>query len=101
MIEPTKDKATRGRPFQKRHRARSMRYDKLASWYPAYEDELMRFTGISDAKLDDQFDSTALLVKGFEAGAEVEEDDFLEEEERYLRNHNPRVEAGRSHVTGY
>lgn len=101
VIDPIKDKATRGRPFQKRHRARSMRYDKLASWYPAYEDELMRFTGIADAKLDDQFDSTALLVKGFEAGAEIEEDDFLEEEERYLRNHNPRVEAGRSHVTGY
>ena len=63
-INPTRDKATRGRPFQKRMRAGAMRFDKEASWYPGYEAELLRFTGFSEAVLDDQFDSTAILVKG-------------------------------------
>jgi len=101
VIDPVKDKATRGLPFKKRHRAGAMRFDKQASWYPAYEDELMRFTGISDALLDDQFDSTALLVKGFEEAAEVEEDDFLDEEELYMRANDPRKTYGRSMTTGY
>lgn len=101
VINPVKDKATRARPFQKRHRAGGMRFDKKASWYPAYEDELMRFTGVSDARQDDQFDSTAILVKGFEQAPLVEEDDFLDEEEFLLRRNDPRKQLGRNLTTGY
>ena len=100
-INPTRDKATRGRPFQKRMRAGACRFNKEAVWYPAYENELLRFTGNSDAVLDDQFDSTAILAKGFEQVAEVEEDDSLDDDELEMRTHNPRREQGRSQVTGY
>ena len=100
-INPTRDKATRGRPLQKHMRAGGMKFDKEASWYPAYENELLRFTGFSDAVADDQFDSTALLVKGFETMAEMEEDDFIEEDEWEMRSRDPRNTIGRSSVTGY
>ena len=78
-----------------------MRFDKEASWYGGYEAELLRFTGVSDAAQDDQFDSTALLVKGFETMAELEEEDFVDEDEQWLRSHDPRNTMGRSEVTGY
>ena len=100
-INPVKDKATRGRPFQKRMRAGGCRYNKAAPWYPGYEAELMRFTGTSDAVADDQFDSTATLVKGFELVNEVDEDDFLDDEELEFLRSDPRQIAGRSVVTGY
>lgn len=101
VINPVKDKATRGRPYQKRHRAGNIKFDKDTEWYPAYEAENLRFTGTGDALADDQFDSTAILVKGFEVSGEVEEDDFLEEEELMMRRNDPRVNDGRSAVTGY
>jgi hypothetical protein len=100
VINPVKDKAARGRPLQKRHRGGGMRYNKEAEWYPAYEDELMRFTGNSDAAADDQFDSTALLVRGFEESI-VEESDFWDEEEIALWRNDPRQDMGRSPITGY
>lgn len=101
VINPVKDKAARGLPFKKRHRAGGMRYDKSADWYPPYEAELLRFTGRSEATADDQFDSTAILVKGFEGSPEVEDDDFLPEDEIELRAQDPRKIVGRSAVTGY
>lgn len=101
VINPVKDKAARGLPLKKRHRAGGMRYDKQASWYPAYEAELLRFTGRGDAIADDQFDSTALLVKGFETAAEVEDEDFMDDDEYEIYHNDPRRTSGRSAVTGY
>lgn len=105
-VPSIKDKATRGRPFQKRHRSGMMRFDMGADWYAGYEQELLRFTGNSQATLDDQFDSTALLVTGFENyKPNVEEDDFMEEEELSLREQaiqrRKAASGGRSQVTGY
>jgi len=96
-----KDKASRGRSLQKRMRAGACRFDKESSWYPSFEAELLRFTGISNAILDDQFDSAALLSLGFEDLALVEEEDFLDEEEQEVRRHGHRANNGRSAVTGY
>lgn len=101
VLNPTKDKATRGRPYQKRHRAGAMRYDTEASWFEAYRAEQLRFTGHSDATLDDQFDSTATLVLGLDQSPDVEEEDFEAEEEIEMRRQDPRASAGRSRVTGY
>lgn len=98
---PVKDKATRGRPYQNRSRAGAVRYDKEASWYPAYEQEILRFTEGSDATLDDQFDSTATLFLGLDRMPEVEEEDFVEEDEVEMRRQDPRAKNGRSRVTGY
>jgi len=105
-IPSIRDKASRGRTLQKRMRAGMMRFDKNAEWYPGYEAELLRFTGASQARLDDQFDSTSLLAIGFENyAAVVEDEDFMEEEELSICEMNRRRRGpgrdGRSMVTGY
>jgi predicted phage terminase large subunit-like protein len=100
-ILPIKDKATRGRAFQKRMRAGSVRFDKSAGWYPGYEAENLSFTGHSEARLDDQFDSTATLFLGLDQAPDLDEDDFEDEGEREMRRGDPRRSAGRSAVTGY
>ena len=100
-IASTKDKATRGRIFQKRHRAHGMRFDKQSEWYASYEAECLKFTGLGQAAQDDQFDSTSLLCRGFENMPEVEDDDFLTDEELDFERQDPRREQGRSAVTGY
>lgn len=101
VINPVKDKATRGKPYQKRHRAGGILFDKDAEWYPAYEAENLRFTGTSDAAADDQFDSSAIMVKGFEASTDVDEEDLMEDDELDMIYHDPRADQGRSAVTGY
>lgn len=84
VIEPlsdSTDKAVKGRIYQKKHNAGACRYDKDADWYPAYEAELLSFTGVSEAKSDDQFDSTATLHRGIEMGVDIDDEDFASEEE--------------------
>ena len=98
---PVKDKASRGRSLQRRMRGGGTRWDAEAWWFEPMKHEMLRFTGNSDATLDDQFDSAALLSLGFEDLATVEEDDFVPEEEWVFRRSDPRLEQGRSRVTGY
>ena len=105
-ILPVKDKATRGRPYQRRMRAGQCRFDKRAEWYPSFEQENLRFTGTAAATLDDQFDSAALLSRGFDDFTHVEKEDFYDEEdwemERGFWNRKSGTAAdGRSAVTGY
>jgi hypothetical protein len=104
-VLPVKDKATRGRPYQKRMRGGGCHYDKSAEWYPPFEAECLRFTGRGGAVADDQFDSAALLAKGFDLLAEVEEEDFMDDEEAEVifhnRVHHSRNQGGRSSTTGY
>lgn len=97
------DKAVKGRIFQKKHRANFCRYDKEADWYPSYEAELLSFTGVTEAKSDDQFDSTATLHRGIEMGVEIDEDDFVEEEEFDYRRQSLalRGNGGDRPCTGY
>lgn len=99
---PITDKASRGRTMQKRHKVGGMRFDKQASWYPGYEAELLTFTGVTDAVLDDQFDSSALMCIGFEDFHEVDEEDFKDEDE-WLEERASRAARGsyRRAVTGY
>ena len=100
-IGSIKDKATKGRSFQRRMRAQACRYNKKAHWYAGFEAELLRFTGYSDAVLDDQFDSAALVARGFDDLPLLEEEDFMDEEELYHRNTGPIRDHGRSTTTGY
>ena len=100
-IMPVKDKATRGRDYQKRHRAGGCRYDAAAEWYPPFQAEQLRFTGMSDATLDDQFDSAAILAKGMNQMPDVEDEDFEDEEEIEMKRNDPRRAGGKSKVTGY
>ena len=105
-INPIKDKATRGRSYQRRMRAGQCRFDKRAEWYPGFEQENLRFTGTAAATLDDQFDSAALLSRGFDDFSHVEPEDFFDDEDWELetgfhrRGRGARSD-GRSEVTGY
>jgi hypothetical protein len=103
VIPDNTDKAVKGRTYQKKHRAGACRYDKKAEWYPGYEAELLSFTGVTDAKEDDQFDSTAILHRGIEMGIEIGEEDFTSEEEWDLRRHSQQSRGGsnRNSTTGY
>jgi hypothetical protein len=102
-ILPVKDKKVRGRSLQKRMRAGGCKFDKSGSWYPAFEAEILRFTGNSESVLDDQFDSAALLSRGFEEYHSIQEEDFLtdEEEEFMLISKSLQGDNGRNLVTGY
>lgn len=100
-INPVKDKPTRGRPFQKRMKVGACRFDKDASWYPAYEDELLKFTNGKQAAHDDQFDSTATAFLGIERQPDVEQDDFIDEDELEIMQHNRYIHTRRETATGY
>ena len=106
-IPSIKDKATRGRVLQKRHRAGGCRFDKDAEWYVNFEQELLKFTGSSQATLDDQFDSAALLATGFEMHLNsVVDRDFLTDEEEEFEYQSQAQRAQRQDVptgwrTGY
>lgn len=103
-MKPVNDKAARGRSFQKRMKAGSMRFDKQASWYDEYEDELLRFSVGSEAVQDDQFDSTVWLVRGME-DLNVESEDQMTEDELAEERQSVMLRkaghGGRSLVTGY
>lgn len=102
-LKSTQDKAVRGRPFQKRMLAKTMRFNKRAPWFEPYKFELLRFTGVSEAVLDDQFDSTANVIRGFNTYSPPEDDDFTSDEEREFEKEaeSYRQQSGRSVVTGY
>ena len=103
-LPSTKDKAVRGRSLQKKMKAGAVSFDKEAHWYPDYEAEMLRFTGHSEARLDDQFDSSAVLSRGLDTMPILEEDDFLDEEELSFREQARLAQShtdGRSAITGY
>ena len=105
-VPSIKDKATRGRTLQKRMKSGGCRFDKEAEWYPGYENELRKFTGGSQAILDDQFDSSSLLALGFDRHMDAaDEEDFQDPEEVELVNLARRRithgDDGRSPTTGY
>ena len=100
----TKDKAVRGRSLQKRMKAGAVYFDQEATWYPGYESEMLRFTGYGEARLDDQFDSTAILSRGLDNMPILGEDDFLDEDELSFREQARLAQTandGRSEITGY
>lgn len=81
-VPSIKDKATRGRVLQKRMRAAACRFNTEAEGYEGAKEEMLKFTGVSQATLDDQFDSASLLAKGFEDNfPKVDEEDFVTDEE--------------------
>jgi predicted phage terminase large subunit-like protein len=78
----TKDKVTRARALQARHRAGAMRYDKEAEWYPDLEQEMLRFPR---GAYVDQVDALAWLAFGVNemveplTPEEEEEQDYYDE----------------------
>lgn len=100
LCKPIKDKATRGRSLQRRMKSGAFHFDTKASWFGAYIDELLKFTGVSEAKLDDQFDSTAWLSIGLDRLPALDEEDLdntVDEWAMYMRENR----IGTSVQTGY
>jgi predicted phage terminase large subunit-like protein len=99
MSHMNKDKMMRGRSIQGRVRARTVKFEKEADWYPLLEDELTKFPRTRN---DDQYDAFAylglLLDRMIEAPnqQEIEEEEYLDE----LRDSGYSF-AGRSRITGY
>lgn len=100
-VPSIKDKATRGTSLRARHRAGMTRWNTHAEGFEDAKAEMCRFTGRATARLDDQFDSAALLSLGFDRAAAVEPEDELPEDEWEMRRQDPRRQQGRSMVTGY
>jgi hypothetical protein len=106
-VPSVKDKASRGRVLQKRMRAGGCRFNKEHEKYVGFEVECLKFTGASEATLDDQFDSASLLARGFELYMDqaAEREDFLDPEELEIelraRRRFSGYDEGRSPVTGY
>lgn len=104
VLNPVKDKATRGLAFKNRHRAGATRWNTSAEGYEGAKDEMLRFTGNAQARLDDQFDSAATLCIGLDTvSPSVDEEDMYDDEdlEAMTRGRRSRVADGRSATTGY
>lgn len=99
MSHMGKDKISRARSIQARSRAKTIKFDKEADWYPIFEDECVVFPR---GKHDDQVDAFAymglLIDKMIEAPTdeELEEEDYLDESREYRHSN-----GGRSSITGY
>lgn len=99
LLKPSKDKAYRARAIQARMRAGGVKFDKDADWYPALEDELMKFPR---DRHDDQVDAMSYLgsiADKMIQGATQEEMDEDEYEE-FVRESRSTFD-GRSSTTGY
>lgn len=106
VLNPVKDKGVRGRSFQKRMKAHSMKFNTESEWFSGYKEECLKFTGIAQARLDDQFDSTATLCLGLDKMNSLEEGDFeeqdpIEQEEMEYMHLQQGSGFGRSVQTGY
>jgi predicted phage terminase large subunit-like protein len=94
-----KDKPQRARNIQARMRAKTCKFDKGAEWYPAFEDELLKFPrGVKDDQVDAWAYMGTLLDKMIEAPTkdEMEEEEFLDEWRR-----SGLSDVGRNRLTGY
>jgi predicted phage terminase large subunit-like protein len=94
-----KDKISRARSIQARMRAKTIKFEKGADWYPAFEDELTRFPRDTH---DDQVDAFAYLglllnnITEAPTQEEMDEEEYLMDVEQSGTNLN-----GRSLITGY
>lgn len=94
-----KDKIARARSIQARMRAKTVKFDKGADWYQAFEDELTRFP--RDVH-DDQVDAFAYLGLLLNSLVEAPTAEEMDEEEYLLdMEQNGTNLYGRSAVCGY
>lgn len=100
-VASVKDKATRARSFQRRMRAGGVLFDKSADWFPAYQDELMRFTGYARDAKDDQVDASSLLSRGFDMLHELDAQDFQTPQQQEEAREFAQPWLGQSAITGY
>ncbi len=95
------DKRSRSMSIRARMKAKAVKFDKLADWYPDFEEECLRFTG-GGTTHDDQVDALSMLglalLKFVEAPTPEEELEEAYEEEYSQSGWN---QQGRSESAGY
>ena len=85
--------------MQARLRAKTVKFDKEAEWYPVFEDEILKFP--RGAK-DDQVDALGYIGKLLDKIIQAQTEEEIDEEEYQLEYANSRSGAdGRSRTTGY
>lgn len=102
-LPSTKDKAARGRSFQKRMRSGWCRFDKAHPGYAEFEEECLSFSVNTESDADDYFDAATILSRGFEDITVSEEDSESTDEQEFARE-SLRLRSnsdGRNQVTGY
>jgi len=96
-VATTGDKRTKARGIQKVMRAGGLYVDKQADWYPAFEDELLRF---DRGRHDDQVDMMALfglkLDQLIDAPSQAER-----EEDKWKAEYGAASLVGKNKTTGY
>lgn len=99
MGHMNKDKIMRARSIQGRVRARTVKVDKEADWFPTFEDELTKFPRTRN---DDQVDAFAYLGLLLDRIIEAPTQEEQEEEEYFDELHGSGIsDYGRSRITGY
>lgn len=94
---PTKDKDKRAKSMQAKTRARKVRFDKDADWYPDFEEEITKYPKY---EYNDQFDAFGWLGLLLDDMAEPPTDEELSEYE-YRKASREVLPMGRNLTTGY
>jgi predicted phage terminase large subunit-like protein len=98
---PSQSKTMRASSIQAMHKAGAIRYDKQASWYPAFEAELLMVADSGPrGRHDDQFDAFGFLGLTIDQFWEAQSDEEVEEEE-YELAFEEMHSMGRNPDTGY
>lgn len=98
---PTKSKTARGKSIQAMMKAKSVKFDKEADWYPALENELLTISNSGPrGSHDDMFDAFAYIGLTIDEYFEAMTDQEYEEEE-YEEEYRISFNYGANEVTGY
>ena len=98
---PSQSKTMRARSIQAMHKAGAIRYDKKASWYPAFESELLLVADSGPrGRHDDMFDAFAYLGLTIDQFYDAQSDEEIENEE-YEQIFEDYHDQGRDNHTGY
>lgn len=98
LMSPTEDKVSRSRSIQGRMRQGGVKFNKEAEWFPALEEELIRF---DRGPYKDQVDCMAYIGLLLNQLASAPTKEQIEEEEYEEEINKDTSLQGRSKVTGY
>jgi predicted phage terminase large subunit-like protein len=97
LMTPSKSKVFRSKSIQARHKARRVRYDHSADWWPAVKQEMTHFPR---APHDDFVDTMSQFGLALDEVITPPTEEEVEEEE-WARERTESDRQGRNRVTGY
>lgn len=97
LMVPSKDKVTRAKSIQARHKAHRVRYDQSADWWPGVEQEMLQFPRGAHDDFVDTMSQYGLALD--EIITPPTEDEVAEEE--YATEVAMGNQQGRNKITGY